>query len=79
MPPLKNVVSHPSNLTLPNFEILFFELPNHFLHFNKSLGKKVPKLLVTYGICNVYLLLITFEWSNYSLIWWLYHICNISR
>ena len=50
MPPEKNVASHPSNLKLPNFEILFFELPNHFLHFNWLLGKPVPKLLVTYGI-----------------------------
>jgi hypothetical protein len=27
-------------------------LPNHFLHFNKLLGKRVPKLLVTYGKPN---------------------------
>jgi len=44
------------NLKLPNFEILFFKLPNHFLHFNKLLVKRVPKLLVTYGMCfpNLY-------------------------
>ena len=29
--------------------MLFFELANHFLHFNKLLGKTMPKLLVTYG------------------------------
>ena len=27
------LASHPSNLKLPNFAILFFELPNHFLPF----------------------------------------------
>ena len=32
------------NLKFPDFEISFFELPNHFLHF-----KTMPKLLVTYG------------------------------
>jgi len=25
-------------------------VPNHFLHFNLLLGKRVPKLLVTYGM-----------------------------
>ena len=49
MPPKKNVASHLSNLKPPNFEILFFELPKHFLHFKKLLGKIVSKLLVTYG------------------------------
>ena len=34
MPPYTNVASHQSNWKLPNFEILFSELPNHFLHFN---------------------------------------------
>ena len=46
---IENVASHPSILKLPDFEILFFELPNHFLHFSWLLGKSVPKLLVTYG------------------------------
>ena len=41
------------NLKLPNFEILFFELPNHFLHFNELLGKTMPKLLGTYGMSIV--------------------------
>ena len=27
------LASHPSNLKLHDFEILFSELPNHFLHF----------------------------------------------
>ena len=35
---------------MPNFEILFFKLPKHFSHFNELLGKRMPKLLVTYGI-----------------------------
>ena len=50
MPPYKNVASQPSNLKLPDFEILFFELTNHFLHFIWLLDKTMPKLLVTYGI-----------------------------
>ena len=54
MPPWKNVAGHPSNLKLPDFEILFFALPNHFLHFNWLLGKTIPKLLVTYGMKSVW-------------------------
>ena len=56
MPPKKNVASYPSNLKLPNFEILFLKLPNHFLHFNELLGKTVPKLLVTYGMYHMHTL-----------------------
>ena len=37
-------------MNLPNFRILFFELPNLLLHFNQLLGKKVPKLLESYII-----------------------------
>ena len=37
------------NFKLPDFEIYFFELPNHFLHFIWLLGKTMLKLLVTYG------------------------------
>ena len=35
---------------MPNFEILFFEMLNHFLHFSYLIGKTMPKLLVIYGI-----------------------------
>lgn len=34
---------------IPNFELLFCELPNHFLHFKYLLGKTMSKLLITYG------------------------------
>ena len=33
MPPEEIVASLQSNLKLPDFEILFFELPTHFLQF----------------------------------------------
>ena len=43
---IKNgLASHPSNLELPDFEILLFELPNHFLHFDELLRKTLPNLL----------------------------------
>ena len=49
MPPQNYVTSHPSNLKPPEFEILFFEMLNHFFHCNQLQGKTVPKLLVTYS------------------------------
>jgi hypothetical protein len=54
---------------LPNFRILFFRLRNLLLHFNKLFGKKVPKLLETYGNLE--------DKKNYNHVWNL--IAQINR
>ena len=40
-----------SSFNLSNFMLLFFGLPDLLLHFNLLLGRKVPKLLESYGSC----------------------------
>ena len=53
------------NLQLLDFEILFFIMPNHFLHLNYLLDETVVKLLVTYGTSVLVYGCLIPTWSPY--------------